>query len=141
MLFGCQWNHTRNERHPTNECTLQKWARPFLKVIQTFTKKMKQDFKDQNRILRDADARRRLSLKHLKYLSGYFILIVVLTILSHLDVMIKNENVFEMSQFFCIAICLLALPPSFYAIAQLRRIAKVEKTKEKSEQPDGGYQS
>ena len=91
---------------------------------------MKQDIKDQNRILWDADARRRLSLKHLKYLSGGTIFISILNILIHINSIRKDENNF-MAPFLCIAITIGFLPSALYAIAQLNRIAKVEQMKEK----------
>ena len=88
---------------------------------------MKQEFKDQNRILWDDDARHRLSKKYLKHLTGYIVLIVVVTIVSHFDVISKNEDGFEMSQLLCIAIIFMALPPSLYMLAQLKRMINIEK--------------
>jgi hypothetical protein len=85
---------------------------------------MDTETKDMNRILWDAEARRRLSLRHLRALQISVIALVTIAIISNTVVVAKSKtgNV-EVSQFLCVTMCLWVLPAALYRIAQLRRIA------------------
>jgi len=85
---------------------------------------MDAETKDMNRILWDAEARCRLSRRHLRSLQISVIALVTVAVISHVDVVARNKtgNV-EMSQVLCVTMCLWLLPSALYRIAQLRRIA------------------
>jgi len=88
------------------------------------TMNMRDETKDQNRTLWDTDARRRLSMRHLAVITGNTILIVIVSILSHVDVIWRRKQ-FDMSQLFCLAICVMALVAILYSISQVRHIARM----------------
>jgi hypothetical protein len=86
---------------------------------------MNKEAKDMNRLLWDANARSRLSLSYLTSLKVSTIVLVLLIIVSHGEIILKNKGAVNNHQFYLMAFSLAILPGTLYCIAQLKRIMMI----------------